>query len=48
MQEHTADNKKGMVMIPDISGFTDFVIKSNMIQKRIIILTRIQLIIKGT
>lgn len=29
MQNDTA-NKNGMLMIPDISGFTDFVIKSNM------------------
>ena len=29
MQNDTA-SKNGMLMIPDISGFTDFVIKSNM------------------
>ena len=30
IQEQTTDNQTGMVVIPDISGFTDFVIKSNM------------------
>ena len=28
--QHDPANKNGMIMIPDISGFTDFVIKSNM------------------
>lgn len=28
--QHDTANKNGMIMIPDISGFTDFVIKSNM------------------
>ena len=28
--KHDTANKNGMIMIPDISGFTDFVIKSNM------------------
>jgi len=28
--QHDTANKNGMIMIPDISGFTDFVIKSSM------------------
>ena len=30
MKELYSSEEKGLLMIPDISGFTDFVIKSNM------------------
>ena len=37
IQEQHTDNPKGVLMIPDISGFTDFVVKSNMFVGKYII-----------